>query len=125
LLKKLISLCGASAVAFLSLPTAKATHQPAACSKASYYGHGDVYHGRTTANGERFNGYGISAAHRHFKFGTLLKVTNQLNNKTVVVRINDRGPFVPGREIDLSYGAFASISSPSVGVIPICYSKIA
>lgn len=70
---------------------------------ASWYGH--PHHGKKTASGERYNMYGLSAAHRHIKLGTKVKVTNLKNNKSVIVKINDRGPFVRGRIIDLSLGA--------------------
>lgn len=98
--------------------------QATSCSSASYYGVGDGYHGRTTASGERFNTYDDTTAHRNLPFGTLLKVTNPNNGKSVVVKVNDRGPFVGGRELDLSYSAFSKIASPSNGVVQICYSKI-
>lgn len=94
------------------------------CSQASHYGIGDGYHGRTTASGERFNAYGLSAAHRHLPMGTKLKVVNQVNGRSVVVRVNDRGPFIPGRSLDLSYGAFASIAPPSQGIADICFSRV-
>ncbi len=67
---------------------------------ASWYG--ERYHGRTTANGERFNMNAMTAAHRSLPFGTRVEVTNLLNGRSVVVRINDRGPFIAGRIIDLS-----------------------
>jgi rare lipoprotein A len=67
---------------------------------ASYYGPG--FHGRTTANGERFDANALTAAHRTLPFGTRVKVTNPATGRSVVVRINDRGPFRRGREIDLS-----------------------
>lgn len=94
------------------------------CSMASHYGVGDGYHGRTTANGERYNAYGHSTAHRYLPFGTRLRVTNQSNGKSVIVRVNDRGPFVGGRSLDLSYGAFSAIASPGSGVARICYSRV-
>ena len=68
--------------------------------EASWYGPG--FHGRKTANGERFDTYEFTAAHKTLPFGTLLKVTNLENNLYTVVRINDRGPFIRGRIIDLS-----------------------
>lgn len=68
--------------------------------EASWYGPG--FHGRKTANGERFDTYEFTAAHKTLPFGTLLKVTNLANNLYTVVRINDRGPFIKGRIIDLS-----------------------
>jgi rare lipoprotein A len=94
------------------------------CSLASHYGIGDGYHGRITASGETFNAYGKSVAHRWLPFGTKLRVTNQSNGKSVIVRVNDRGPYVGGRDLDLSYGAFSSIASPSQGVANICYAQI-
>jgi len=63
--------------------------------QASYYG--NEFHGRKTANGERFDQGKLTAAHRSLPFGTRVKVTNTQNGKTVVVRVNDRGPFVKGR----------------------------
>ena len=101
--------------------TAKAA---SGCSLASHYGVGDGYHGQTTANGERYNAYGNSVAHKTLPFGTKLRVTNQSNGRTVIVRVNDRGPYIAGRDLDLSYGAFSSIASPSQGVTRICYSRV-
>lgn len=94
------------------------------CSYVSHYGIGDGYHGRRTANGESFNAYGLSAAHRYLPFGTKLKITDQATGKSAIVRINDRGPYVSGRILDLSYGAFAAITSPSRGVTKICIAQI-
>jgi rare lipoprotein A len=84
---------------------------------ASYYA--DKYHGRTTASGERFDQNAMTAAHRTLPFGTKVKVTNVENGKSVLVRINDRGPFVKGRIIDLSRSAFARIGSTRAGVMPV------
>ena len=98
--------------------------QAATCSYASHYGIGDGYDGRKTASGERFNAYGNSAAHRNLPFGTRLRVTNESNGKSVVIRINDRGPYVSGRSLDLSYGAFSSIASPRRGEIRVCYYRL-
>ena len=67
---------------------------------ASWYGPG--FQGRKTANGERYNMYDMTAAHKKMKFNTMVKVTNLDNGKFVIVRINDRGPYVKGRIIDLS-----------------------
>ena len=94
------------------------------CSLASHYGVGDGYHGQTTANGERYNAYGKTVAHSWLPFGTRLRVTNQRNGKSVIVRVNDRGPFVGGRDLDLSYGAFSSIAHPGQGVASVCYSRV-
>jgi rare lipoprotein A len=93
------------------------------CSLASHYGVGDGYHGQTTANGERYNAYGNSVAHKWLPFGTRLRVTNQSNGRSVIVRVNDRGPYVGGRDLDLSYGAFSSIARPGQGVTRVCYSR--
>jgi len=70
---------------------------------ASWYGPG--FDGNTTANGEIFDMYAISAAHKTFPFGTILRVTDLETGKSVVVRVNDRGPFVKQRILDLSFGA--------------------
>jgi rare lipoprotein A (peptidoglycan hydrolase) len=94
------------------------------CSLASHYGIGDGYHGQITANGERYNAYGNSTAHRYLPFGTRLRVTNQSNGKSVIVRVNDRGPFVGGRSLDLSYGAFNKIASSGQGVARVCYTLV-
>ena len=77
--------------------------------KASWYGPG--FHGRQTANGERFNQGALTAAHRSFPHNTLVKITNAENGKSVTVRINDRGPFVQGRDMDLSLASFVLIRS--------------
>jgi len=74
---------------------------------ASWYGPG--FHGRRTANGERYNQHGLTAAHRSLPFGTRVRVTNLYTGQSVVVRINDRGPFIGGRVIDLSAGAAKAI----------------
>jgi rare lipoprotein A len=79
---------------------------------ASYYGR--EFHGRKTANGERFDMNGLTAAHRTLPFGTVVRVTNLSNNKSVTVRINDRGPFVEGRIIDLAQGAAKQIGLDGV-----------
>jgi rare lipoprotein A len=84
--------------------------------KASYYDTGS-----RTANGESFNPDGITAAHKTLPFNTRVRVTNTANGKSVVVRINDRGPFVSGRCLDLARGAFVTIASVSAGVINAKY----
>lgn len=71
--------------------------------KASWYGPG--FHGRKTANGEKFDQMSYTAAHKSLRFGTLLKITNPKNGKSIVVRINDRGPYIEGRDLDLSMAA--------------------
>ena len=76
---------------------------PARSEIASWYGLG--FHGRLTANGERFDQNAFTAAHRSLRFGTRVRVINAATGRSVVVRINDRGPFVAGRSIDLARGA--------------------
>lgn len=66
---------------------------------------------KKTASGQRFNNNDLTAAHKKLPFGTILKVTNEINNNFVIVKITDRGPFVKGREIDLSKRAFLQIAS--------------
>ncbi len=84
---------------------------------ASWYGR--KFHGRLTANGERYDMYGISAAHKTLPLGTWVMVRNESNGKTLKVRINDRGPFVHGRIIDLSYGAARKLDMVDQGVVPV------
>jgi rare lipoprotein A len=74
---------------------------------ASYYA--NDFHGKQTSNGETYDMNGFTAAHRTFPFGTKVRVTSLENNKTVIVRINDRGPFKEGRIMDLSMGAAKEI----------------
>ena len=75
---------------------------------ASYYA--DKFHGRRTASGKPFNMNALTAAHKKLPFGTRVRVTNEANGKSVIVEINDRGPFVKSREIDLSKKAFMTIT---------------
>lgn len=82
--------------------------------EASYYA--DKFHGRKTANGETFDMYGISAAHKSLPFDTILLVTNLDNNISIRVRVNDRGPYAKGRVLDLSYGAAKKIDMLDSGV---------
>ena len=90
--------------------------------KASFYA--DKYHDRTTASGERFSQQAATAAHLKLPFGTRVNVTNIANNKSVVVRINDRGPYIRGRIIDLSKAMFKKIADPKVGVIDVSVTVI-
>ena len=80
---------------------------------ASFYG--AKFNGRRTASGEKFNNSALTAAHLSLPFGSLVKVTNVRNGKTVVVRINDRGPHVKGRIIDLSKAAAKKIGIGRAG----------
>jgi rare lipoprotein A len=85
--------------------------------KASWYG--KPYHGRQTASGERYDMYDHTAAHKKLPFGTKVRVTNLTNGRHTTVRINDRGPFVRGRVIDLSYSAAKQIDMVQAGVVPV------
>lgn len=89
---------------------------------ASYYGYGT---GSQTASGQRFNPNAMTAAHRTLPFGTKVRVTNKRNGKTVVVTINDRGPFIRGRVIDLSTAAAGVIGMKSSGLAPVTVERIA
>ena len=80
---------------------------------ATYYG--QEFAGRRTASGEKFNPGAMTAAHRTLPFGTRVRVTNSRNGRSIIVRINDRGPFVKGRAIDLSSGAARAIGMASTG----------
>ncbi|WP_328589749.1 septal ring lytic transglycosylase RlpA family protein, partial [Nonomuraea aridisoli] len=87
---------------------------------ASYYGEGQM-----TASGERFNPSAMTAAHKTLPMGSRVRVTNPANGESVTVRINDRGPFVGGRCLDLSEGAFAAIGNLSAGVMHVKYQVLA
>ncbi len=84
---------------------------------ASWYG--PRFHGKLTANGEVYNQMAYTAASKTLRFGTLLKVTNPRNNKSVVVRINDRGPYISGRQLDLSKAAAQSLGILRRGVVKV------
>jgi rare lipoprotein A len=92
------------------------------CGTSSWYG--TEFDGQRTANGERFSSTAMTAAHRHFPFGTKLKVVNQANGRSVRIRVNDSGPYVGGRVLDLSRSAFARIASTDQGVVNVCYTVV-
>ena len=92
------------------------------CGTASFYGPG--FHGNLTASGERFNSQAMTAAHRSLPFGSRVRVTNQSNGRSVVIRVNDDGPAYSSRLIDLSEGAFARIASTSQGLARVCISRL-
>lgn len=85
--------------------------------KASYYA--DHFQGRKTASGELYHPDSLTAAHKTLKFGTLVKVENIKNGKSVIVKINDRGPFVEGRIIDLSRSAMKKLDGLEKGIIEV------
>ncbi|GBD88901.1 RlpA-like protein precursor [bacterium BMS3Abin03] len=90
--------------------------------RASWYG--PRFHGRYTANGEIYNQMGLTAAHKSLPFGTLLRITNPKNHKSIIVRINDRGPYIPGRQIDLSKKAALELDTYYKGVVKLQVEKI-
>ena len=90
------------------------TAQPYQVGTASWYG--TYFHGKATASGEPYNMYDLTAAHPRLPLGTWVRVTNLRNRRVVMVRINDRGPIVPGRIIDLSYGAARVLDMKAQGL---------
>ena len=119
----MINACTALAITALLLGGALATPAAAEESKpiqsgaASWYGPG--FHGKKTANGERFNTHDLTAAHKTLPFGTKVRVTNEQTGKSVVVRINDRGPYAHGRVIDLSKAAAEAVGISGVGQVTL------
>jgi rare lipoprotein A len=108
-----------SAPAFLPIPQAKpreasSSAKPYQVGKASWYG--GLFQGKATASGEDYDMYDFTAAHRELPLGTFVKVTNLSNLKSVIVRVNDRGPVTPGRIIDLSYSAARSLDMHQNGL---------
>ena len=89
---------------------------------ASWYG--PKFHGKQTANGEIYDQMAMTAAHKSWKFGTMLKITNPANGKSAIVRINDRGPYIKGRDIDLSKAAAIALGTLDKGVVKVIVEKI-
>ena len=85
--------------------------------KASWYG--SKFHGRKTASGERFNKHSYTGAHKKLPFGTIIRVTNLRNGKEVYIKLNDRGPFINGRILDVSRAAAKAIGLINRGVIQV------
>lgn len=106
-----IALALSASVSLSSVSLSSVSEAKTITGMASYY-----KSGKRTANGERFNPQGLTAAHRTLPFGTKVAVTNLKTGKTVVVRINDRGPFIKGRVIDLSLGAAKVVGLTKSGV---------
>lgn len=113
----------AAALATTSVVPHAVAATPAMSGVASWYGPG--FHGRTTANGERYDMHAMTAAHKTLKFGTRVKVTNQTNGKSVVVRINDRGPYIGSRVIDLSKSAASAIDMIGPGTAEVSIEVLA
>lgn len=91
------------------------TRSQPSCGRASWYALGTK-----TASGERMNASHLTAAHRTYRFGTMLRVTNKRNGKSVVVRVNDRGPFIRGRLVDISKAAAREIGMIKSGIGQVC-----
>ena len=91
--------------------------QPTMVGKASWYGR--FHHGKRTASGEIFDMNALTAAHRTLPLGTRIRVTNLSNGKSVELRVNDRGPRLEGRIIDVSHGAAAALDAVADGVFPV------
>lgn len=102
-------------------PTAKKTTAAPTVLESGSCGASFYSDGQLTANGESFNPNALTAAHKTLPFNTKVRVTNPANGKSVVVRINDRGPFIDGRCLDLSRAAFATIASVDVGALTVRY----
>jgi rare lipoprotein A len=106
------------APAFLPIPPQKPKElepaKPYQVGKASWYG--GLFQGKATASGEDYDMFNFTAAHRELPLGTFVKVTNLKNLRSVIVRINDRGPVTPGRIIDLSYSAARSLEMHEKGL---------
>ncbi|GAM62399.1 rare lipoprotein A precursor [Vibrio ishigakensis] len=85
--------------------------------QASWYG--SKFHGKLTASGEKYNMRALTAAHKTLPFGTIVKVTNTETNKSVQVKINDRGPYAKNRVIDLSQRAFEQVGDTNKGLISV------
>ncbi|MET8123719.1 septal ring lytic transglycosylase RlpA family protein [Micromonospora sp. NPDC005189] len=102
-------------------PTAKKTTAAPKVLDSGSCGASFYSEGQLTANGESFNPSELTAAHKTLPFNTKVLVTNPANGKSVVVRINDRGPFIDGRCLDLSRAAFATIASVDVGALTVRY----
>jgi len=117
--KVLINLCGIMSIVFL-YSCASPHHSDYSPDQGDTYAvaswYGKKFNGKRTASGERFDMYAMTCAHKTLPFGTKLRVTNPDNNKSVVVTVNDRGPFIPGRQLDLSYGAAKQIGIVKQGV---------
>ena len=84
---------------------------------ASWYGPG--FHGKRTSSGERFDQYDFTAAHRTLPLGSWVVVTNKMNGRSIQVYVNDRGPYIQGRVIDLSYAAARAIGMLGSGTVPV------
>lgn len=118
-MQKIITVLSLAVLAGFSLPMAESLGAKQ-CGGASWYN----LPGNKTASGERMNPKAMTAAHRNFRFGTKVRVTNRRNGRTVIVRINDRGPFIKGRVIDLSKAAAGRLGYLSRGHTSVCIERV-
>jgi rare lipoprotein A len=121
-MKHLCNVIFSASVLFLSFALASPISAASQTGIASIYANGDGHAGSKTANGERVNPNALTAAHKSLPFGTRVTVTNTRNGRSVTVRINDRGPFVRGRVIDLTPAgaraiAFSGLAPVSLTVV--------
>lgn len=116
-LERKVRCCKSSDTVHTSIPTKPHTYTLKKKGKASYYG--GIFHGRKTASGEIYNQKDLTAAHRTLPFGTMVRVTNLINNRSVTVRINDRGPRKRNRIIDVSYAAAVQLNMIEKGIVPV------
>jgi len=119
-LKPILFAAVVSAASIASLALEGAAHASSWTGKASFYSHG-----ARTASGAKFIPGGLTAAHRSLPFGTRLRVTNLANQRSVLVTVNDRGPFTGGRIIDLSAGAADVIGMRHAGVAQVRIERLA
>ena len=117
-----LRLAAAAAILATASVAAPSSAMAKQCGNASWYGPG--FHGRTTANGEKFNQNAMTAAHKRLPFGAKIKVTNQLNGKSLTLRVNDRGPFAKGRILDASKAAAQKLGFKNRGHAPVCVTVI-
>ena len=97
--------------------TSKVKHRKVMTGVSSFYA--EDFHGKLTANGEVYDMYGLTAAHKTLPLNTIVRVTNLENNKSLILRINDRGPYVKGRILDCSYGAAKKLGFTNNGTAKV------
>ncbi len=118
-LRPLIILITSIIISSCTLPVYREPYAPGYIERGIASWYGEDFHGRPTSSGEIYDMYGLTAAHKLMPLGTVAKVTNMKNERSVTVKINDRGPFVDGRIIDLSYSAAAALDMVESGLTPV------
>ncbi len=122
-----VILLSISLILFSCAPTKKTPsveYLPTEATKGVASWYGPDFHGRPTASGEKYNMYEYTCAHREYPFGTKLRVTNLTNGKSITCTVNDRGPFIPGRDIDLSYASAKKIDLIGPGTAEVLMEPI-